>query len=215
MNAIFLQMLLTILFLSVVFLHITKKNFAVAITYSIQSIAVVLLMIHSFFITGELSMLAIIFCIFVFKVVVAPIFLIRLIKRKKLTFSVSTYLNTPLSLIVIAVLTAIAYSQSFAPLTNIIAANGILLRIALAALFLSLFLTLNRKGAISKIVGILSLENSIVAFAIFAGLEQSSGLQIGIVFDIFVWFTIATVFLSIIHRHFGSLDTATMQHLKD
>lgn len=215
MNAIFLQMLLTILFLSVVFLHITKKNFAVAITYSIQSIAVVLLMIHSFFITGELSMLVIIFCIFAFKVVVAPIFLIRLIKRKKLTFSVSTYLNTPLSLIVIAVLTAIAYSQSFAPLTNIIAANGILLRIALAALFLSLFLTLNRKGAISKIVGILSLENSIVAFAIFAGLEQSSGLQIGIVFDIFVWFTIATVFLSMIHRHFGSLDTATMQHLKD
>ncbi|MFA6074339.1 MAG: hypothetical protein WCV63_01480 [Negativicutes bacterium] len=215
MNALFLQLLLTILFLSIVFLHITKKNFAVSVTYGVQSMAIVILMIHSFFVTGEASMLLIIGLIFTFKVIIAPIFLVKLIKRHKLTFSVSTYLNTPLTLIIIAILTAIAYSQSFAPLTNIIPDNKILLQIALSALFLSLFLIINRKGAISKIIGILALENSIVAFAIFAGLEQSSGLQIGIVFDIFIWFTIAAVFLTMIHKQFGSLDTAKMRHLKD
>ena len=215
MSAYFLQFLLTVLFLSIVFLHVAKKNFAVSVTYAIQSMAIVLLMIHSYLIHGEVSMLLIIGLIFAFKVIIAPIFLVKLIKRRRLTFSVSTYLNTPLTLIIIAILTAVAYSRSFAPLTNIIPANKILLQIALSALFLALFLIINRKGAISKIIGILALENCIVAFAIFAGLEQSSGLQIGIVFDIFIWFTIATIVLTMLHKHFGSLDTATMRHLKD
>ena len=82
-------------------------------------------------------------------------------------------------------------------------------------MFLSLFLIINRKSALSQIVGILSLENSIVAFAIFAGLEQSLSLQIGILFDISVWLIIATVFMSMMYTHFGSLDVTDMKKLKD
>jgi len=68
---------------------------------------------------------------------------------------------------------------------------------------------------LSQIIGILSLENTIVAFTIFAGLEQSASLQIGIIFDIFVWLIIATVFVSMIYKHFGSLDVTSMKTLKD
>ena len=121
----------------------------------------------------------------------------------------------PLALIIIAVFTAISRFQQFSPLTNIIPANHALLSLALAAIFTSLFLIINRKDAISQAIGVLSMENSIVAFAIFAGLEQSPMLQLGIVFDIFIWLIIATVFISMIYRHFGSLDTSTMKHLKD
>lgn len=215
MGAVVLQLIMVVIFLSVVFLHVAKKNFGVTITYGVQSMAIVLLMVHSFMLTKSLPMLPIIGLIFIFKVIVAPTFLVRLIHKHNLTFSVTTYLNTPLTLIVVAVLTAIAHSQAFSPLTNIVPENRFLLQIAFADLFLSLALIVNRKGAISKIVGILSLENSIVAFAILAGLEQSSGLQIGIIFDIFIWFIIATVFLTMIQKHFGSLDTAHMQNLKD
>jgi hydrogenase-4 component E len=59
------------------------------------------------------------------------------------------------------------------------------------------------------------LENAIVSFATLAGLEQSPGLQIGIMFDIGVWIMIATIFVSMIYRQFGSLDVASMQHLKE
>ena len=74
---------------------------------------------------------------------------------------------------------------------------------------------MNRKGAISQITGILSLENSIVAFGIVAGLEQSLALQLGIVFDVFVWLIIAIAFVSVVYRKIGSLDVTNMRKLRD
>ena len=67
----------------------------------------------------------------------------------------------------------------------------------------------------SQIIGILSLENGIVAFALFSGLEQSPALQIGIMFDLLVWVIIAAVFISMIYKQFGSLDVTELKHLKE
>ncbi len=209
------EILLAIIFLTIVFLHIAKKNMAVVAAYGIQSSAIVAILFGSFVQTGNISLLFLALLVFVVKVVLAPIFFVKLIKKHELAFSVSTYLNMPLTLIVLAGLTAIANSNKFVSLTNIIPANQTLLSLALSAMFLSLFLIINRKGALSQIVGILSLENSIVAFAVFAGLEQSLGLQIGIIFNISIWLVIATVFMSMIYRHFGTLDVSSMTDLKD
>jgi len=128
---------------------------------------------------------------------------------------VSTYFSTPLILIIISILTFIAYSDKFLPLTSIIPNNQALLSIALSVIFMSLFLIINRKGALSQIIGILSLENSILAFIIFAGLEQSPGLQIGVIFNMFIWIIIASVFISMIYKHFGTLNVTSMKNLKD
>lgn len=214
-NIFLFQLLLGMIFLTIVFLHYAKKNFGVVIAYGLQSSAIVFFVIGSFFETGHVSLLFLGLLILIVKVILAPIFFARLIKKHALAHSVSTYLNMPLTLIIIAVLTAIAYSEKFSPITDMISGNEPLLRLAVAAIFLSLFLIVNRKGALSQIIGILSLENSIVAFAIFAGLEQSFSLQIGILFDILVWLIIANVFVSMIFRHFGSLNVTAMRHLRE
>ena len=215
MNILNLQFLLEIVFGTVIFLHITKKNFGAALSYSLQSLAITITLFNSFVETGNTPLLFIALLIFIVKVIIAPVFFIKLIRQHALMFSVSTYLNTPLTLIIIATLTFVAHSPKFAPLTGIIPANQTLLSLALASMFLSLFLTINRKGALSQIIGILSLENSIVAFTIFAGLEQSLMLQLGIMFNIFIWLIIATIFISMIYRHFGTLNVTTMNNLKD
>lgn len=215
MNIFLLQFLLGALFLSIVFLHLVKKNPQAVIAYGVQSFAISLILFISFLETRNMVLLFVVLVTFVVKVILAPIFFTRLIERHKLIFSVSTYLNMPLTLIVFASFTAVAHSQKFYSLTNTIPAHHALLALALSAIFISLFLVVNRKGAFSQVIGILSLENSIVAFAIFAGLEQSPALQLGIIFDIFIWLVIATVFISMIYQHFGSLDTSMMKHLKD
>ena len=214
-NIIFPQLLLQICFLTVVFLHITKKNLNAVIAYIIQSLAIILLLVNSFFETGNMSVLYSSLLLFTVKIVVAPIFFTSLIRKNKLIFSASTYLNAPLTLLSIAALTTIAYSYKLATLTSIIPANKEFLSLALAAMFSSLFLIVNRKGVLSQIIGILSLENSIVAFSIFAGLEQSFSLQIGILFDLAIWSLIATAFSFMIYSHFGSFDVTTMKKLKD
>jgi len=215
MNISFLQFLLSLMLLTIVFLHLTKKNFAAAMAYSVQSLVIVVVLLGTFIEEGNIYLFFIAWLMLIVKVILAPVFFSRLIKKHKLIFSVNTYLNMPLTLIIIAVLTFIAYSENFAPLTGLVPANQTLLSFALVSIFLSLFLIINRKGALSQIIGILSLENSILAFVIFAGLEQSPGLQAGVIFNIFVWIIIATTFMAMIYRHFGSLDVTSMKSLKD
>lgn len=215
MNILVLKFLLEIVFLTIVYLHISKKNSGAVLAYIIQSLAIVVIMFNSFLETKDVPLLLVILLIFVVKVVLTPIFFVRLIKRYDLIFSVNTYLSTPITLIVIAVLTFMAHTQKFSPLTSIIPANQALLSLALSAIFLSLFLIINRKLALSQIIGILSFENSIIAFIVFAGLEQSPGLQAGVIFNIFVWVVIASVFASMIYKQFGSLNVTSMTNLKD
>ena len=209
------QFLLALVFLTVVFSHIAKKNSGAIAFYGIQSLAVALLVFVFYLETHNIYSLLIAILILLVKVILAPAFIFRLIKKEDLKFSASTFINTPITLIIVAGLTMIAHLPIFLPLTSIVPANHELLSIALSALFISLFLIVNRKGAISQIVGILSFENMIVVFAMFAGLEQSPGLQAGILFDICIWIMIATIFISHIYKHFGTLDVTEMQKLKD
>jgi hydrogenase-4 component E len=215
MSILVLHFLLEIAFLSIVFLHITKKNVGAILAYGIQSLVIVFLLFNSYLESAHLELLLVVILALIVKVILVPTFLIRLIQKHELTFSISTYLNTPLTFIVLVFLIFIAYSNKFLPLTNIVPAHNEFLMLALAMIFISLFLIVNRRGVISQIIGILSLENSIVAFAVFAGLEQSPVLQIGILFNIFIWSAIAMVFVSMIYKHFGSLDTQSMENLKD
>lgn len=215
MNASILQFLLGVVFISLIYLNLTKKNVGVVWAYAIESLAIVAILLNSLFETKNALLLGVVLLTFFVKVIIAPIFFFNLINKYKLNLSVSSYLNTPITLTVIAFLTAIAYSNKLLPLTSIVPENRFLLALALAAALLSLFLVVNQKGALSQAVGVLSLENSIVAFAVFAGLEQTPTLQFGIIFDIAAWLVIASVFVSMIYRHFGSLDTSLMKTLKD
>ena len=140
---------------------------------------------------------------------------IKLIKKHNLKFLLKKYVSLPVTLIIVAILTLFAHSKVFEPLVNNIPANGQFLSLALSAFFISFFLIINSKGAISQIISVLSFENSIVIFAFFAGLEQTFALQIGILFDIFIWIIVATVFISMIYKHFGSFDVTKMKELKD
>jgi hydrogenase-4 component E len=215
MSIALLQFLSVVLFLSIIFLHLAKKNFGAAIAYGIQSSAVTLVLLASYWETGDILILVVALLTLIVKVILAPAFFITLIRRNDFKFLVSTYLNTPLTLITLSVFAALAHSQKLLPLTNIIPVHHALLSMGLSAIFISIFLIVNRKGAFSQVLGILSLENSIVAFAIFAGLEQAPMLSIGILFNLFIWLAIATVFISMLFRHFGTLDTSLMKKLKD
>lgn len=215
MENLFIQLLIVIMFLAAVFLHVVKKNSTAAFLYCMQSFAMAVILLVASIEAGSRPLLFVALATFAVKTLTAPLFFAHLIKRHQLKFSASTYLNVPLTLIVVAALTALTRSHVFAPLTALGDGRAGMLSLAIAMMFISLFLIVNRKGAISQMIGILSLENSIVAFAVFAGLEQAPGLQMGIMFDILVWVVVATVFTSMIYKQFGSLDVTAMQRLKE
>lgn len=210
-----LFILATIVFAASVFLHLTKKNTSAVRLYMAQSSAIgVLLLLSALDRFSQLLAVAIIATVTV-KIVIAPYFFFRLAKRTGLLFSAGSYLNTPLTLLTIAALLAITQSPFFTSLSLLAQPEDMLLRLAFGTILISIFLSINRKGALSQILGILSLENGIVAFALFAGLEQSPGFQLGITFNILIWLVIATVFAGMIFGKFGSLDVTKMRKLKD
>lgn len=204
----------TVIFVPAVLLHLTRKNTAAVYLYMIQSSAVALLLgISSFERFSPLLLVAVVATVAV-KIFIAPYFFFSLIRRHELKFSVNTYLNTPVSLLVIAALLALTRRDFFETLAVLAQSSETSLSLCFSTILISLFLSINRKGALSQMIGILSLENGIVAFALFAGLEQSPGLQLGVTFNILIWVVIATVFASMIFRKFGSLDVTTMKKLK-
>jgi len=210
-----IQGAMMMLFLVTIALHITKRNLSEAFLYGLQSFAIVILLFVSYREKASIALLLIAVLTFVVKVALAPSFFARLIRRHELKFTASSYANLPVTLVVITLLVFLVNSSVFAPLTAIVPAHQAYTAIAVSTMLISVFLMINRKGVLSQMIGILSLENSIVAFAIAAGLEQSPVLQIGIIFDVFVWLIIAETFVAMVYRHTGSIDVTNMRNLKD
>jgi hydrogenase-4 membrane subunit HyfE len=215
MNTFLLNLSVALLCLSTVGLHVVKKNLNAAVLYGLQSFAVVSLLVLSLLQHVSVELALITTMTLAVKVILAPTFFMRLIKRHQLKFAVSTYANVPATLFAVTLTLLLAASAACAPLTNIVPAYHGYLVLTLFSLFASILLMANRKGVLSQAVGVLSLENSIVAFAIFAGLEQSAILQLGIMFDIMVWMIIAVVMVAMVFRHTGSLDVTNMKNLRD
>jgi hydrogenase-4 component E len=88
-----------------------------------------------------------------------------------------------------------------------------LLPLNLATILISIFVLINRRGAFAQMIGILSLENSILLLGSFIGIKQPVPLEMGIIFDIVIWMIIAQVFISMIYKQFGSLNVTQMKRL--
>lgn len=208
-------LLATAIFTTAIFLHLTRKDSMAVFLYMIQSTAIAALLIISSFEKFSLLLLAAIICTVAVKIFIAPYFFFSLIKRHRLKLSGSAFLNMPATLTVIALLVALTRTDFFQPLAMLAPAGQNFLLLALSTIFISLFLNINRKGALLQTLGILSLENGIVFFALFAGLEQNPALQLGITFNILIWVIVATVFSSMIFQKFGSLDVSSMKGLTE
>lgn len=204
-----------IIFASVIFMHLSKKSSSVIALYVLQSLIIAMLLFRSSFQEASWSLFWVALVVFTVKVIVSPYFFQRLISKNQLKFTASTYLNGPMTLVTLALLTGVTYSRFFQPLTVLSRQNEHTLLLAVAMMLISVFLIINRKGALSQMIGVLSLENGIVSFACLAGLEQTPGLQLGIIFDILVWVIIATVFASMVYKQYGSLDVTAMTHLRE
>jgi len=218
MQEIMLQILFfleVVIFLSVIFLQIANGNKSIIILYLAQSLAVGVMLIILSFEENSLGLFMSALIIMGVKVVIAPMFFLRLISKQKLNFSTTSYLSTPMTLLILMLIVVLAKSPVFLSLSNISAELDYAVPIALSSILASLFLVMNRRGAMSQVVGILSLENSIVSFASIIGLKQTFSLELGIIFDIFVWIVIAVVFVSMMFKHFGSLNITEIKHLKD
>ncbi len=189
-------------------MNLARKNTMLISLYFLQSLALAAALVAISLSAGTPGLLGAALLTLLVKAVLAPVFLLRMVRKYSAHFSAASYLNTSLSLLALAAITAFSYgffSPAFAS-----SAGTTSVPLLFASIFGALFLMINRRGALSAIVGILSLENSIVLLAAALGVEHSFALEFAIAFDIAVWIAVAGGFLGMMYRQFGTIDDATL-----
>lgn len=202
-------------FLAAVFMHLVKRSRSLVRLYALQSFAVATTLFSIGFLHNEKSLMMVGVITLLVKAVIAPIFFGKVLRKLSAVSSATNYLNTPVTLFFLTGLVMFSYSKTFLPLSTLYPEAFVSVALNISLIFISIFLLINRRGVFTQMVGMLSLENSIVLFATFFGLRHPLPLEIGTMFDIVIWMVIASMFMGMIYRQFGTLSTEEMKHLTE
>ena len=203
-----------IIFLMVIVMNIVKRNTTTVFAYFLQSLSLVIVLTMQALQEKSNELFIIIIVILIIKVLIAPYLFLRLVKKSKINIASVTYLNVPMTLGVLVLLAVFSASDVFSPLMSLLPHQQGLSLFLFGGIFMSMFLIINRKGVLSEVIGILSLENCIFSLSKFLGIHELLFLEIGLLFDVLFWLLIASSFANMIYRHYGSLEITQMRELK-
>jgi hydrogenase-4 component E len=149
----------------------------------------------------------------IFKAIVVPVILFRIINRTKVYKVHSKALPGFYSLIfaIFGLFLSILLANSFKNV-NI---DTVYMTIALFTLFVGVLLIVTHKLIFSHMVGFLIIENSVFMFSLAVGTEMPMLINIGILLDIFASVMIISILLNRIGSKFSDLESDSLTSLKD
>ena len=206
---------LSFIFLLMSFLLIVRNSLAAQVRmFAVQSgvLAALAAVVAYFGAKWELFSVAVVLAII--KVIVIPSVLTRAVSKIGIQRAVAPYLGASAALGICALLVVVAF-YVMAPVTSsnrLPTADGIPL--AFAGVLIGLFTTVNRRRALTQILGFLMLENSIFMVALLATYGVPLIVEVGVFLDVLVAVLILEVFVYQIKENFDSIDVKQMGALR-
>ena len=152
--------------------------------------------------------------LFAIKAVAIPRLLLRVADRFKTRREPNPYVNTATSLVVSGLLVLLAYAAA-RPLQAIAEApTRAGMPLALGLIFVSLFVIISRKMAITQVIGFLMLENGIALLAVLGTYGVPLIVELGVFLDALMGFLVMQIFLYDIHDTFSTTDVDVLKRLK-
>jgi hydrogenase-4 component E len=139
----------------------------------------------------------------VFKVIVVPYMLFRIISKTGETRVHENALPGFYSLLFISLGLLLSIVVSFS--MNSTPGNMIYFTVAFFAVYTGMFLIISHKKIFSHLVGFLVIENAVLLLSLAIGSEMPMLINIGILLDIFVSVLILGVFVMRLKQHSGEL----------
>lgn len=207
--------LLSFIFLSMSFLLIIRNSLVAQVRmFALQSavLAALAAVVAYFGGTRELFGVAVTFVII--KVIVIPNVLTRTVTKIGMQRAVAPYLGTSMTLGICAGLVVVAF-YVMAPVTasnRLPTADSIPL--AFAGVLIGFFTTVNRRRALTQILGFLMLENSVFMIALLGTYGVPLIVEMGVFLDVLVAVLILEVFVYRIKENFESIDVKHMGALR-
>lgn len=150
----------------------------------------------------------------VLKVWLVPAMLQRFLLRLNIVGKIEPLVNMPTTLLIGLGLVIFAFNLSL-PISIAPAAHSNILALALASVLLSFFMMIVKRKAISQVISLLALENSLF----FAASSTAHGMplvvELGIAFDVLIGLFIFGLFFFQIRDAFDSFDLKHLEQLKD
>jgi hydrogenase-4 component E len=152
--------------------------------------------------------------IFVIKALAIPRLLRRMDARFGAARELAPYVNTATSLLVSGGLVVIAYvvTRPLVAVTQLPTRAG--LPLAMGVVFVSLFVMVSRKKALTQIVGFLMLENGVALLAVLGTYGIPLVVEFGVFLDLLMGFLVMQIFVYRIHETFEHLDVEQLSDLR-
>ena len=183
--------------------------------FGLQSFVLALLSMLIALYTGSLELFGVGVTLVVVKVVIIPRVLNRAVAKIGIIRVAAPYLGTAPTLMICALLTIVA----FYVMTPIAASNplptGDAMPLAFAGVLIGFFIMVNRRRAVTQILGFLMLENGIFLLALLATYGVPFIVEMGVFLDVLVAVLIMEVFVYHIKDNFDSIDVGELGRLKE
>jgi hydrogenase-4 component E len=182
--------------------------------FVLQSLALATLAAVVGLLSGSVELMGVALVVLLLKCIVIPRVLRRVAAKLGSERSALTYAAPPLSLGICGLLLVLAF-YVMAPVaeSNPLPTAGAI-PLAFATVLIGLFTTVNRRRALSQILGFLTLENGIFLLALLATYGVPFIIEIGVFLDVLVAVLIMEVFVYRIKESFDTVDVGQLGELK-
>jgi hydrogenase-4 component E len=155
----------------------------------------------------------------VLKVFLLPIGLERLVMKIDIRQEIEPFVNIPLSVIAAGLLTLLAYvvAESFhrpEALTGPASLGHNTLAVAIAVFLIGFFMMVNRRKALTQVLGLLCLENGLMLATISLTYGMPLIVEAGIFFDVLVAALLLAILIYRIRETFDSMDVSRLSRLR-
>lgn len=153
------------------------------------------------------------------KAILVPILLERLVDRIEIRQEIEPFLNVPLSVVICGGLTLVGYvvAESFYHPEQTTGAAGLghnTLAVAISLFLIGFFVMINRRKALTQVLGLLSLENGLFLGAISLTYGMPLIVELGVFFDVLVAVLVLGILVYRIRESIESMDVSKLRRLR-
>jgi hydrogenase-4 component E len=164
--------------------------------------------------TREWELYVVAAMVFALKVIFIPKLLRRTWRHLGAEMEIRPFVNTPMSVLISGVLTLTAYAvgEPIVRLSELPTRSSI--PMALAVVFVGLFIVVTRRSALTQIIGFLVMENGIALLAVLTTFGIPLIVELGVFLDVLLGFLVMQVFVYRIRETFDSIDVDRLRKLR-
>lgn len=151
----------------------------------------------------------------IFKGIVIPLFLIRLIRRNEIFREVEPFVSNFFSMFITSFIFMGGFLIAFLMNKYAHELQSLYFGVSISTIVASLFIILTRKKIITHVMGFCMLENGIFLLSLSEAKEVPAIVSIGILLDIFVAIFLLGIFVNKIKSTFDDIHIDELSSLKD